>query len=59
MPKPSVGNAFSMFLGAFFGFGFQKASFSIGFIRLFDMAEQHAIYSEKPNAFLMFWGRPS
>ena len=31
----------------------QKSSFSTGFIRFFDTAERHVIYSEKPNAFLM------
>ena len=35
-----------MFLGAFFGFGLQKASFSIGLYNVCDMAEQHFIYSE-------------
>ncbi len=33
--------------------GPQKSSFSTGFIRLFDMAECHVVYSEKPNAFLI------
>ena len=51
MRKPSLGNAFSIVLGAFCGFGLQKASFSIGFIRFLDMAKQYAIDSEKPNAF--------
>ena len=31
----------------------QKSSFSTGFIRFFDTAERHVIYSERPNAFLM------
>ena len=31
----------------------QKSSFSTGFIRFFDMAECHVVYSEKPNAFLI------
>ena len=28
-----------------------KPPFSTGFIRFFDMAETHVIYSENPNAF--------
>ena len=35
-------------------FGLQNDQNSIGFIRYFDMAECHVIYSEKPNAF-SFW----
>ena len=31
----------------------QKSSFSTGFIRFFDTAECHVVYSEKPNAFLI------
>ena len=31
----------------------QRSSFSTGFIRFFDMAECHVVYSEKPNAFLI------
>ena len=34
----------------------QKSSFSTGFIRFFDMAECHVVYSEKPNAFLIIFG---
>ena len=34
----------------------QKFPFSTGFIRLFDMAESHGVYSEKPNAFWMLFG---
>ena len=33
--------------------GSSKPSFSSGFIRFFDMADCHVIYSEKPNAFLI------
>ena len=55
MRKPSLGNAFFIVFGAFLGSGLQKASSSIGLIRFFDMAQQHAIYSEKPNAFSSFW----
>ena len=33
--------------------GSQKSSFSTGFIRFFDMAECHVVYSGKPNAFLI------
>ncbi len=36
--------------------GSQKSSFSTGFIRVFDMAECHAVYSEKRNAFLIIVG---
>ena len=34
----------------------QKPPFSTGFIRFFDMAESHSVYSEKPNAFWMLFG---
>ena len=54
MRKPSLGNAFSMILMAFFGFGLQKASFSIGFIRFLDLVKQHAIYSENLMLFKVF-----
>ena len=40
-------------LGLFEFWAPQKSSFSTGFIRFFDTAERHVIYSEKPNAFLM------
>ena len=36
--------------------GVTKSLNSTGFIRVFDMAERHVIYSEKPNAFLMIFG---
>ena len=34
----------------------QKSPFSTGFIRFFDMAESHSVYTEKPNAFLILFG---
>ncbi len=33
--------------------GSPKHQFSTGFIRFFDTAECHVVYSEKPNAFLI------
>ena len=39
----------------FFDFDTQKAPFSIGFIRYFDMAKCYVVYSEKGNAFWCFW----
>ena len=49
--------------GPLFRFWLRKASFSIGFIRYFDMAKCYIVYSEKGNAFWRFWhlkgGQPS
>jgi len=45
-----------MILDSFSDFGTQKAPFSIGFIRYFDLAECYILYSEKRNAFLLFFG---
>ena len=53
--KRCVGNAFLMTSDPFFDFDTQKASFSIGFIRYFDMVKCYLVYSEKGNAFWRFW----
>ena len=52
--KRCVGNAFLMISDPFCDFDTQKASFSIGFIRYFDMAKCYVVYSEKGNAFWRF-----